>query len=397
LSHEILSEGPWEPIEEASPSLGLSDLIFFIFPIGYVFHPCLIREAIVQERDVRSTGRPPIVTAVPEGSRFRRAMAAEPFARSFELAPIRLYLLPATRRHLLDLFAGGGFISRFFGRQFSRVTLIDRIAPSPGGRDDRWTTLSGSAADPDVLRRVAAPADLIACVAGFHHLIAASAGRLDPVQTRALRTRVLGIWRRMLAPGGRLIVVDVPATGCPCGTFAGARIGANAPHARHLDGAFEEAAGRTLASLGPPDTAWPSALEGYLEDLRRRLDRHAWTEPEPARFFDAVVARENPAGHEAHFQATDDQVGCFREAGFAEVGAAVFPTPWAFRDRASALWFVRELLSLGRDPVAGPSLLSDRQADTVESWIDRYLGHRLLADGTHLVQRKLMAVWGERL
>ena len=298
----------------------------------------------------------------------------------------------------LTCLPGEGSPRASLGQRFKWITLIDRITPSLEDHSGQVVLLTGDAADPQVLNQVKTQADLISCVAGFHHLLEGTGEDSTPALTRKFRVRVLSQWRQLLVEGGRLIVADVPAAGCQSGVLSG---GPPPTAEKHREERGHETTQCPLQLLGSSESSWdppvwPATLAGYVDMLKRQLARQRWTEPEPADFFDHFVARQSPIGHVAYFQAAEDLACCLREAGFCNVGAAVVPTPWLFAGRVAALWFVRELLTIGEESIPAPAFLSNEQGDALEEAIELYLGHRTLADGTYLVQWKLMYVWGER-
>ena len=305
--------------------------------------------------------------------RFSAAMAALPGARDRELSPL-LTVPTGRRRHLLDLFSGDGYVSRTLGRTFARRTLVDirRIEPSAlplRGADSPssgFTRITGDATDPTVLGKVPAAVDYAVCLAGFHHAIVVSKRRIDIEATRRSRVQTLRRWRELLVPGGFLAVADVPERG--------------------LD---------LSGPLGRDATAFKAS--GAETDLAPRQDRRLenldWSEPDPAGFFDDVVALARVGGHDAVFETPDSLVASFTEAGFKDVRSAILPTPWEFPSEELAVWFIHELLAIG-SRAETPEDLSASEYRSLRQAIDRYLGLRSLADGTVLVLWKLLYVWG---
>jgi hypothetical protein len=305
-------------------------------------------------------------------SRFSAAMTAIPRARDWELAPLQ-NLSPARHRHLLDLFAGEGYVSRTLGKDFSRRTMIDIRRIEAPGRLTKGSSLStgatritGDATDPAILRRIPGAVDYAVCLAGYHHAIVESAGRIDTEATKRSRVQTLRHWRDLLVPGGLLAVADVPERGLGVSTTPGRESGSSLE--------FE---------------GW----SGPKTEVSRRLAGQVWTEPDPAGFFDDVVALARVGGHDAVFETPENLAASFAEAGFADIHAAIVPTPWEFPTEEHAVWFVHELLTIGARAET-PADLSASEYRSLRQAIERYLGLRHLSDGNTLVLWKLLYVWG---
>jgi len=315
------------------------------------------------------------------------AMARFPGSRRFEVAPLR-YLLPESRSCLLDLFAGTGFASGSIRACFRETLLLEPHVAS-------LTDVSGSsrqqracALSPESFKDLP-QADLAVCLAGFHHVLGPGPAEDRPSHHRQ-RLEALRLWRSQIAPGGRLVIADVPAAGAEAGWSVG--------HLDELTPKPEQEVGvSSLAgSCAPFAQAYQChGLGDYLARMTALCRDLRFREPEPSAFFDRVVSEQSPYGHVACFDSPLELADLFREAGFEHVRAFVAPTPWLFPTKADALWFVHELLGIGR-PCGSPSDLSACERESLEAGISDHLDLRRLPDGSWAVFWKLMYVTGDR-
>ena len=230
-------------------------------------------------------------------------------------------------------------------------------------------------------------ADLAVCLAGFHHVLGSgSAGDRDSHHRQ--RLEALRLWRSRLAPSGRLVIADVPATGVQTG-WADGPVGAFG-----LDLSLRPTASACNCALSA-QTERSSNLNDYLQRMLALCGELRLQEPDPAAFFDRVVSVQSPYGHVACFDSPQELADLFREAGFEHVRAVVVPTPWLFPTKADAIWFVHELLGIG-EPYSGPTEIPMHKQQAMEADIRDHLGLRQLPDGSWAVSWKLMYVMGDR-
>jgi hypothetical protein len=138
------------------------------------------------------------------------------------------------------------------------------------------------------------------------------------------------------------------------------------------------------------------SLEAYLMKLSDILAQYGIRDAEPANFFDRIVSQLSPAGHVAHFATPAQLASLFESAGFSRVAAFIAPTPWLFESQREAIWFVHELLGLGR-ACRNPGLLTAEEASTVAAGISRHLDFACLPEGACMVSWNLLFVVGENL
>jgi len=316
-------------------------------------------------------------------ARHMAAMAHFPSSRRLELAPLQ-YLLPEGRSCLFDLFAGTGFASGSVRGMFRGTFLLEpHLAPSEASTNDsrRHRSCALSAESFDGLPA----ADLAVCLAGFHHILGPG-GPQERDSHRRQRIEALRLWRSKVAPGGRLVVVDVPLTGADMGWILGDP--SELLPAESITGSpgVETPFAHALQSRG---------VEAYLAEMTNRCDELRLDQPDPAAFFDHVVAEESPYGHIACFDSARGLANMFRDAGFERVRAFVAPTPWLFRTKGDAIWFVRELLGIGQ-PCGHLSAIRAPELGRLEAKIRNHLDLRQVSDDIWVVSWKLMYVTGDR-
>jgi len=311
------------------------------------------------------------------------AMAQFPFSRRLELAPLQ-YLLPEGRSCLFDLFAGTGFASESIRGKFRGTFLLEpHVVPTETsiGNSRRHRACALSAESFDGLPA----ADLAVCLAGFHHVLG-HGGPKDRDSHRCQRIEALRLWRSRLAPAGRLVIADVPLAGPDAGWASG-----------DLSGLLpaESIAGAAGVEAPFADALQRRGVEDYLAEMTSRCDELRLDQPEPAAFFDRVVAERSPYGHVSCFDSPQGLASMFRDAGFEHIRAFVAPTPWLFPSKADAVWFVRELLGIGQ-PCGHPSALGAAELGSLEADIRNRLDLRQVSEDVWAVAWKLMYVTGDR-
>ena len=334
---------------------------------------------------------PPICRRFESGARRHiAAMAAFPDSRLLEVLPLQ-FLVPRTSGLLLDLFAGTGLVTNSIGSRFSGVVLIDSHVTLSEPALPHARRIRGDALREETFKGLP-EADLAVCLAGLHHILGETGAAEDRETLRGHRVDALRLWRRRLNPGGRLVVADVPVPGSTNPWMGGAwpqEVACSLPEPRPFGSANPSGENDFGALTGC------RSLDDYLCAIRQICARLRLGECEPAAFFDEVISRLSPHGHVAEFCSPEELAELFREAGFANVSAFVAPTPWLFGSKTDALWFIHELLSIGR-PCESPALLDKREVGAVEEGIADHLGLRRLPDDRWAIAWKLMYVVGER-
>lgn len=311
------------------------------------------------------------------------AMARFPASRRLELAPLR-YLLPEGRSYLFDLFAGTGFASGSIRGEFRGTFLLEphvaaEDASIASSRRHRACALSAESFNG------LPAADLAVCLAGFHHVLGAGAPE-NRDSHRRQRIEALRLWYSKLSPGGRLVIADVPLAGADIGWMSGSPGGL----------LVADPAASAVGDEAPfADALRKRGVGDYLGAMAGRCDELHLDQPEPAVFFDRVVAEQSPYGHIGCFDSPQDLATMFLEAGYEHVRAFVAPTPWLVPSKADAVWFVRELLGIGQ-PCDRPSTLGSAEMEALEADIHNHLNLRQVSDGIWAVAWKLMYVMGDR-
>ena len=322
-------------------------------------------------------------------------MKETPFARLMELMPI-LCLLPSKKKVFLDLFAGTGFVSQFLASQFLKIIQIDEVEAFLNSYIYPSISIKGDALDPEVLSVVHDKVNMAVCFAGFHHILQKNNGELDEQTTERLRTSALAEWREMLDKDGRLLVVDVPAPGNM--VSPGTTLPIHSAFSTDIPGDYVSPANQIFRAIGgknPFDgTDNSHDLKSYLDKLMFDLAEFNWQEPEPAEFFESFVSCNSTVGHKAYFQSVENLVQCFKNAGFSKVDSFVAPTPWFFKKRSQALWFINELFAISEVPYATPDEVSEEDSIILSEAVNRYLGFTDLPGGACVIWWKLMYVWG---
>ncbi|MCB0960657.1 MAG: methyltransferase domain-containing protein [Acidimicrobiales bacterium] len=146
------------------------------------------------------------------GGSYDDAMARWPEARAEELAfVVRLAEVRAGER-VLDLPAGGGYLGDLLPAGAS-VTAVEPSAAFAERSRARGLEVVASSLDGEALPD--GEADVLVSIAGIHH---------EPDHAALLRG-----WRRVLAPGGRLVLADVAAGSAPA-RFLDGFVGAHNGH-----------------------------------------------------------------------------------------------------------------------------------------------------------------------
>lgn len=300
--------------------------------------------------------------------RYNQAMRACGGSRVKELIPIAESVEPAAG-HLLDMMSGNGFVSRFLGAGFDVVHSLDHNPPSSLAFSNGSIFLQYDAALPDLAKMVKFRYDRIVSLAGFHHLIPHDTGPgLPSSQIHAYRVRCLSQWFDLLVQGGRLVIGDVPATNQPA------------------------------LSAAPPSAVlcFPD-LQKALTDLPRIPveDVHN-ADPEPACFFDELVAMESITPHVAVFETEASLALLLEDAGFSNVKTSVHYTPWLFSDSQEAAWFMHHLFGIGKETFEEPSDLPLDLMDHLLAAADRFLGCGSIQSGGFWIGWKLLYASGEK-
>ncbi len=295
--------------------------------------------------------------------KYEAAMKACPTARFAELIPIaNLQVSPGV---LFDLMGGSGYVSEHLGVYFEKTYLIDQCSSHfPGYNREKTTYIHADAAHIDFQNLALPPADSMVCLAGFHHLpeepVSPSADAVN-----AFRTEVLKSWRSGLRVGGRLIIADVASDDAvlPIGQL----------DEKELEKRLSNVTALRGVNMSSPDM-----------------------NPQPAKFLNRFVNEESIGGHDCQFENVTSIKQKLEAAGYCNIDARVYYTPWVFSNKMSAIGFVAELFGIGDDPsVSQEGKLLPVGLKTLSA-IEKYLGMDMLPDGRCVIHWKLLYAWGDR-
>jgi SAM-dependent methyltransferase len=305
-------------------------------------------------------------------SRYANAMAQVPYARIMEMIWLS-WFLPTNRHAMLDIMGGTGFISGLAGPLFEKTAVIDSIGEYLPPNSSCSVSIAGDVTQKENFLSLEGQINLAISLGGFHHIASS-----DQVTERIIKT-----WSNVLKPNGRLIIADVPFQG------------QHEDHMEVMGDSRNEIPEVTNAisqwhlpkAIGT-FSEWSNSLKSVIKDILPK-------EPEPADFFDNVVAAKCPNGHEANFQNTGTLQNIFSNVGLHNVSAFTIPTPWLFNDRRQAAWFIHELFAFGDQAYDKPVIFPHEKVDEVLESIEASLGVVDLDNGSCITGWKLMIVMGD--
>jgi SAM-dependent methyltransferase len=348
--------------------------------------------------------------------RYKAAMSRCPTARYLEILPMLcLAARPETRNAtVVDLGSGTGYVADFFEGTARKVLRVDKspdMLKASGSPNTIVSDMCGAS------RAVGEnTADLLTCLASFHHAhvpevpdvkrtfehagtrVWGPERHLDVDGSLQLHYDAFMDWRKILKTGGTLCLIDVP--GYPDTAWA--------PfwkdRRRHTL-STREYHKHVLEKLGDwsllvDANVFASLLKGVWAEffqsdphmqLVERLVRSAFSMkqlvesyglPEsalkdrgpmvPADFFDDVIDGYGAQRHFGFFPRETSISEALRRAKFTNVFACTLPTPWLFRDRREAAWFVHELFGLGSTWEF--DTIPEGELKRLAEWLDHYLG-----------------------
>lgn len=364
---------------------------------------------------------PPRVLDNPFGKerarRYKIAMGTCPAARYLEVLPLFcMCARPEIQQwDVIDMGAGTGYLTSFFEGVARSVLMVDKSIDQLQASDKTNFLLADMSA---VGQHIGpAQADLIICLASFHHIVTPESPSVDTVYSgdhvrywtperyldvaacAEMQLGTLRDWCRILKPGGQLVLVDI--AGYPddaWDSFWPQRqpytINTQAYHQQHAAELKDwplDVDGDILARFfarGLFKELWET--DQHLAELRGMLGRtlsvfdliRTYHVPEevlkssgpmvPADFFDDIVDRFGGQPHFGYYARETSVSATLKSAGMEQIHTRTIPTPWAFDSKETAAWFVHELLGLGsaweRDAIPQAELNSLLQL------LERYLG-----------------------
>lgn len=349
--------------------------------------------------------------------RFNTALKQCPYARLNELVPLLLLLQREDLRTctLLDMASGTGYVTDLLRSLVRRVIRVDKspemMAQAQGDEDMVYADVKEVYA----LLGDSLQADIITCLAALHHVSVIEDGKADPLLSERLQSQVIEESAKLLAPGGRLLFIDVCLPELP-------PLEEQRPFSRRIESYYQHKQDHFRQHVYPADPdfwsllmqqhpdyflidsplAWlPSDRETLsLNDVVEHQRLHYSTEQNRTLvvdFFDEVVARYSIDGHIAHFPREPQLRSLLEGCGLQNVLVTCLPTPWQFRSEVEAVWFVRELFSLGEQAMAEPGELASQPSEyqRIKTFVDQYLGMSTKGDLVS-VNWQLVFAYGER-
>ncbi|MFA4985845.1 MAG: methyltransferase domain-containing protein [Candidatus Brocadiia bacterium] len=321
--------------------------------------------------------------------RYATAMQRCPTARYLEVLPLLCWLSDETlgEADLVDMGSGTGYLANFFEGAVRSVTRVDK-SPQMLAQSGSSNTIVGDMATAS--QAVGCDcADVVTCLASFHHVHLPEVPRrgttfaqsgirswgperyLDIHRSLQLQYDAVRDWARVLRPGGKLCLIDVPGypdqrwdrfwDGKRQGTLNTRayyestqeslsawplRISPKQLH-RYLHGPWGHFASQDphlQSVLNSPPKNMASLLGSYSipSDVMKMSGPMV-----PTDFFEMVVDGYGTPRHFGFFPRETSIADALCTAGMIDIRSATLPAPWLFPNKAEAAWFVHELFGLG--------------------------------------------------
>jgi SAM-dependent methyltransferase len=348
--------------------------------------------------------------------RFARALARCPYARLQELLPI-LFFSYRSDLHtctVVDLASGTGYLADIFEPVVERVIRVDQSTDMVEASSVKGNVIYTDIRDPsgNLMPLLETGADIVTCLAALHHVCVTVDNQVNPTDSRKEQANAIYNWAQLLAPNGKLILIDVCIPDIPVlhhfsitmkEYFEKNRIRFQNQIFR-LDHNFIRWVDYLFLryDLSQQDQVLNSFEEQSIS-LYNIYSHQVFPGPQtvekviPVDFFNEVVANYSIDGHVAFFPEEKFIKTAFLDAGLRNVFVSCLPTPWIFKSEEEAVWFVRELFALSEEAVDDPFSLSRTSDYTrVKALIDKYLGIYTAVDGTTFVNWQLMYAYGEK-
>ena len=300
--------------------------------------------------------------------RYSLAMNLCSKSRIYELLPIVARINPDQNR-LLDLMSGNGFISQYFGNAFLSVDALDKTTKFYVGSKNTNHVLKCDAADECIVSKVSKKYDHIISLSGLHHLLPCASSNIESHDTMIdYRTQCLTRWKSLLSDRGRLIIVDVPSIHQVSWDF------------------FPYAPASTFPLI---ENALQSV--GYFEE-----NTFISVDPKPTLFFDQFVDQNSITPHTAHFETESSLSLMLESAGYSNIQAATFFTPWIFDNTCQAIWFFHQLFGIGMKTYHTPDEIPQDLTSDILTAIRKFLGCGYTETGKFWVGWKLFYLSGDQ-
>lgn len=350
-------------------------------------------------------------------TRYKAAMDRCPTARFLEIMPLLCLTAKSNLEAMdvVDIGSGTGYLADFFEGRAKSVLRVDKSAEmlAASGQPNILVADMVDCSPKIGLNR----ADLVTCLAAFHHSHVPEAPDYDKTYIYA-NTRLWGPekhldvvaslqqqydaikdWTRILKPGGVLCLVDIP--GYPDSAWDRFR-DEQKRHSIDSKGYYHSMLNRFEDWVAEPDTEvfarlfedeWKSFLERDLHmkqiaelvqketlSIKSLIDTYEISDEVlkkegpmvPTDFFDEVIDGYGSQRHFGYFPRETSIREAFESMGMINIFTGTVPTPWLFNDKKEAAWFVHELFGLG-EPWEFDSI-PPIQLEELIGWLDQYLG-----------------------
>ncbi|GCF10048.1 class I SAM-dependent methyltransferase [Dictyobacter arantiisoli] len=347
--------------------------------------------------------------------RYNRALKRCPYARANELLPIFILLYGEQLRDstLVELASGTGYLTDILDHLVKRVIRVDK---SPEMLTKLHTDTDLVYAD---LREVSEKidktlqVDAITCLAALHHVCEIVDGKAQSQESELSQFQTIESWIRLLAPGGKLVLIDVGVPDLPSNADDSLSVPIERYYRRKQEMYSQTYFSIDIQFLKAIRDAKPEYFIGhYIEQLIARevdtISLASIIEHQQLRgqiqpdkiiavdFFDEIVANFSIDGHIAHFLREDHLRTALKQSGLKKTLVTCLPTTWTFKSEAEAVWFVRELFALGEGSVLSPEdMVVHADYERVKGYINQFLG--MTTEGeTVYVNWQLLFAYGEK-
>jgi len=278
--------------------------------------------------------------------RYQKALRGCPNARMLDVIPyiIAIHQLDIRGRSIYacDAFGGTGFFADWLASKTRRFTVVDCCQAMFAPLDltsvefvltsDNFHTFSN-------LHQ--GKFDIVLSHGGLHHAIVCKKGIPDHQASRSNQAEIVTRLGKLLAPGGILIVADIPTH----------------PPAEIIGSVASWSLDDKILSefINEKELKWLSELVGPLEShsldsFRKQVEERHWTQVDfevPRHFFDTFVSNRTPMGHVAVYPDFDQLDLELKLTGLECLGRINYRGPWLFDSSLDAGWFFKEKFSVG--------------------------------------------------
>jgi SAM-dependent methyltransferase len=316
---------------------------------------------------------------------------------------------------LIDLASGTGYLADILDPIVKRTIRVDKSLEMLDSSMHRKEIIYSDIKDVYTDLRGVVKADIITCLGALHHVYEKTGDVVDPLSSEKLQLRTINSWIKLLSPGGRLMLVDVmfpDLSICEPNTkplslamkqyyylkqqeFGNIILPIDIEVLQRIDKAHARSSFgrliRDLVSTTSPSVSLANII-GYQEFRNfGEVDRLV-----PIDFFDLVVDKYSIDRHFACFMQEAKLAVALKAMGLKNVLVGCLPTPWIFNSEVEAIWFVRELFSLGKEHIHEPEdIVKHPDYDHVKKFIEEFLGIYTSGDITY-VNWQLVFAYGEK-